>query len=111
MMGSARLGGDHNDRGPRGGNGHAPSTTKNAAFGLVPARSHVERNPPSTETCGAILRAAASLATVDGLEGLSIGNLAAAIGMSKSGGLYAHFGSKQELQLATVEAADQIFQK
>jgi Bacterial regulatory proteins, tetR family len=41
-------------------------------------------------TRGAILRAAASLATVDGLEGLSIGNLAAAIGMSKSG-LYAHF--------------------
>ena len=59
-------------------------------------------------TRGAILRTAASLATVDGLEGLSIGNLAAAIGMSKSG-LYAHFGSKQELQLATVEEAGQIF--
>jgi AcrR family transcriptional regulator len=57
----------------------------------------------------AILREAASLATVDGLEGLSIGNLAAAIGMSKSG-LYAHFGSKQELQLATVEEAGRIFQ-
>ena len=55
-----------------------------------------------------ILRAAASMATVDGLEGLSIGNLAAAIGMSKSG-LYAHFGSKQELQLATVEEAGRIF--
>src|ERR1700734_2832301 len=59
-------------------------------------------------TRGAILRAAASLATVDGLEGLSIGNLAASIGMSKSG-LYAHFGSKQELQLATVEEAGRIF--
>ncbi len=59
-------------------------------------------------TRSAILRAAASLATVDGLEGLSIGNLAAAIGMSKSG-LYAHFGSKQELQLATVEEAGRIF--
>ncbi|MFY9926903.1 MAG: TetR/AcrR family transcriptional regulator [Streptosporangiaceae bacterium] len=56
----------------------------------------------------AILREAASLATVDGLEGLSIGNLAAALGMSKSG-LYAHFGSKQELQLATVEEAGRIF--
>ena len=54
------------------------------------------------------MRAAASLATVDGLEGLSIGNLAAAIGMSKSG-LYAHFGSKQELQLATVQEAGRIF--
>jgi AcrR family transcriptional regulator len=55
-----------------------------------------------------ILRAAASLATVDGLEGISIGNLAAHIGMSKSG-LYAHFGSKEELQLATVKTAEEIF--
>src|SRR3954470_6841179 len=55
-----------------------------------------------------ILRAAANLATVDGLEGISIGNLAAHIGMSKSG-LYAHFGSKEELQLATVETAREIF--
>ena len=60
-------------------------------------------------TRSAILRAAASLATVDGLEGLSIGHLAASIGMSKSG-LYAHFGSKQELQLATVEEAGRIFE-
>jgi AcrR family transcriptional regulator len=55
-----------------------------------------------------ILRAAANLATVDGLEGISIGNLAAHIGMSKSG-LYAHFGSKEELQLATVGTAAEIF--
>src|ERR671939_1696525 len=54
-----------------------------------------------------ILRAAANLATVDGLEGITIGNLAAHIGMSKSG-LYAHFGSKEELQLATVETAREI---
>jgi AcrR family transcriptional regulator len=57
-----------------------------------------------------ILRAAANLATTDGLEGISIGNLAAHIGMSKSG-LYAHFGSKQELQLATVETAREIFEE
>ncbi len=56
----------------------------------------------------AILREAASLATMDGLEGLSIGNLAAALGMSKSG-LYSHFQSKQELQLATIDAAGDIF--
>jgi AcrR family transcriptional regulator len=55
-----------------------------------------------------ILRAAANLATVDGLEGISIGNLAAHIGMSKSG-LYAHFRSKEQLQLATVETALEIF--
>jgi len=56
-----------------------------------------------------ILRAAADLATIDGLEGLSIGNLAAHSGMSKSG-LYAHFGSKEELQLATIETAWEIFE-
>jgi len=38
---------------------------------------------------------------------MSIGNLAAAIGISKSG-LYAHFGSKEELQLAIVAEAEQI---
>ncbi len=55
-----------------------------------------------------ILRAAASLATVDGLDRLSIGNLAAALGMSKSR-LHAHFGSKTELQLATVAEAARVF--
>jgi AcrR family transcriptional regulator len=56
-----------------------------------------------------ILQAAARLATVDGLDGLSIGHLADYIGMSKSG-LYAHFGSKEELQLATIETALEIFE-
>jgi AcrR family transcriptional regulator len=57
----------------------------------------------------AIVREAVSLATVYGLEGLSIGNLADALDMSKSG-VYAHFGSKQDLQLATVDEAARIFQ-
>jgi AcrR family transcriptional regulator len=56
----------------------------------------------------AIVREAVSLATLDGLEGLSIGDLAGALGMSKSG-VYAHFGSKQDLQLATVDEAGRIF--
>ena len=56
----------------------------------------------------AILNAAANLATVQGLEGLSIGSLAEHIGMSKSG-LYAHFRSKEDLQLATIETALEIF--
>jgi AcrR family transcriptional regulator len=56
----------------------------------------------------AILDTAARLATVEGIDGLSIGRLAQAIGMSKSG-LYAHFGSKEELQLATVAAAEEVF--
>jgi AcrR family transcriptional regulator len=73
-------------------------------------RDRAPRRPRADgeRTREAILRAAASLATVDGLEGLSIGNLATEIGMSKSG-LYAHFGSKQELQLATADEAERIF--
>jgi AcrR family transcriptional regulator len=59
-------------------------------------------------TRAAILDEAARLATVEGLEGLSIGGLAAVTGMSKSG-LYAHFGSKRELQLATIAAARETF--
>jgi AcrR family transcriptional regulator len=55
-----------------------------------------------------ILEASAVLATTEGLRGLSIGGLAEHIGMSKSG-LYAHFGSKEQLQLATVETAAEIF--
>ncbi len=71
------------------------------------SRAPRQRRADGERTRGAILRAAASLATVDGLEGLSIGHLAAATGISKSG-LYAHFGSKQELQLATVDEAERI---
>ena len=55
-----------------------------------------------------ILHEAAQLATVEGIAGLSISRLAQAVGMSKSG-LIAHFGSKQELQLATIETASAIF--
>src|SRR4051794_36221940 len=57
----------------------------------------------------AILREAARLATVEGVDGLSLGRLADAVGMSKSG-LFAHFKSKEELQLATIETADEIFE-
>jgi AcrR family transcriptional regulator len=66
------------------------------------------RRPDGERSRRAILRAAAELATVEGLEGLSIGRLAEETGMSKSG-LYAHFASKQALQLATVETANEIF--
>lgn len=56
----------------------------------------------------AILQAAVNIASAEGLEGLTIGRLAAELSMSKSG-LFAHFGSKEELQLATVGAAREIF--
>src|SRR3954453_2752759 len=58
----------------------------------------------------AILHEAARLATVEGLDGLSLAHLADAVGMGKSG-LFAPFGSKEELQLATVEAASAIFEE
>jgi len=56
------------------------------------------------DTRATILSRALDIASVDGLEGLTIGRLAGELEMSKSG-LFAHFGSKQELQLATVGAA------
>jgi AcrR family transcriptional regulator len=57
-----------------------------------------------------ILETAARLATVEGLDGLTIGRLASETGMSKSG-LFAHFGSKEELQLATIGRAEEIFEE
>ena len=59
-------------------------------------------------TRATILARALDIASVDGLEGLTIGRLAGELGMSKSG-VFAHFGSKQELQLATVAAAAERF--
>ena len=57
----------------------------------------------------AILDKAVDIASAEGLEGLSIGRLATELGVSKSG-LFAHFGSKLELQLETVRAASEIFE-
>jgi AcrR family transcriptional regulator len=68
------------------------------------ARSDGERSR------SAIVAEAAKLATVEGIDGLSISRLATAVGMSKSG-LFAHFGSKEELQLATIDAAEEIFRR
>ena len=68
----------------------------------------VKAGTKGQRTRAAILAEAARLATVDGLEGLTIGGLAEAIGMSKSG-LYAHFGSKLDLQLATIGSARETF--
>jgi AcrR family transcriptional regulator len=72
-------------------------------------RSKPESTPRRRRSDGersrnAILREAGQLATVEGISGLSIGRLAEAVGMSKSG-LFAHFGSKEELQVATIEMA------
>lgn len=61
-------------------------------------------------TRAAILNEATSLATLYGLGGLTIGHLADLIGMSKSG-LFAHFGSKENLQLAVVATAARCAQE
>ena len=53
------------------------------------------------KTKGVIVDAALGLATQIGLEGLSIGVLAEVTGMSKSG-VFAHFGSREELQISVV---------
>jgi AcrR family transcriptional regulator len=60
------------------------------------------------QTRRAVLQKAVDIASVDGLEGLSIGRLAKELEISKSG-LFAHFGSKEELQLATIRAARRIY--
>jgi AcrR family transcriptional regulator len=56
-----------------------------------------------------ILDRAFRMASRDGLEGLSIGGLAEALGMSKSG-LFAHFGSKEDLQIEVLRSAARRFE-
>jgi AcrR family transcriptional regulator len=62
------------------------------------------------ETRSAILRRAADIASVEGLEGLTIGRLAIELHMSKSG-VVGQFGSKEELQLATMDYAAGVFRE
>ncbi len=80
----------------------------------VPTPDAVPHHPRKPRADGiasrdAILHAAAALATTKGFAGLSFGELADQLGMSKSG-LYAHFGSKEELELAIIQTAIDIFQ-
>lgn len=60
------------------------------------------------QTRETILETALSSASELGLEGISIGKLARQTGMSKSG-LFAHFGSKEELQIQVLQRAAQLF--
>ncbi|MGH9746807.1 MAG: TetR/AcrR family transcriptional regulator [Candidatus Acidiferrales bacterium] len=66
------------------------------------------RRPRGLKTRRAILRRAVNIASLEGLEGLTLGKLAGVLRISKSG-LFAHFGSKEDLQCAVVEEARQIF--
>jgi len=75
---------------------------------VKPPRAAKTLAPKGARTRESILHVAVNLASVEGLQGLTIGRLAEELKMSKSG-LFAHFGSKEELQVATVEMARQIF--
>jgi AcrR family transcriptional regulator len=66
------------------------------------------RRPRGLKTRSAILRKAVNIASLEGLEGLTIGKLAGTLRISKSG-LFAHFGSKEDLQCAVVDEARDIF--
>jgi AcrR family transcriptional regulator len=65
---------------------------------------------PGDRSRARVLEQAAALATLDGLEGISIARLANATGMAKSS-VYVLFGSKEQLQLATIDAARASFVK
>lgn len=72
---------------------------------IAPPRGRAAQGERTRAT---ILRTAVDLASIEGLEGLTIGRLSTELNMSKSG-LFAHFGSKEDLQLATIDAARGIF--
>jgi AcrR family transcriptional regulator len=69
----------------------------------VPGSGRLTR-APGDRSRARVLEHAAALATLEGLDGVSIARIAAATGMPKSS-VYVLFGSKQELQLATIDAA------
>lgn len=64
--------------------------------------------PKGAATRETILDRAYEIARFAGIEGLSLGPLAQAVGMSKSG-VFAHFGSREELQLAVLQSAAKRF--
>jgi len=72
------------------------------------AQSTDGRRIKGLRTRQAILEHAARVGSADGLDAVSLQRLADDLGISKSG-LFAHFGSKEELHLATIDAAAQIF--
>jgi AcrR family transcriptional regulator len=81
----------------------APPPSRAAATIKQPSR-----RPRGLKTRRAILRKAVNIASLEGLEGLTIGKLAGTLHISKSG-LFAHFGSKEDLQCAVVDEARDIF--
>jgi AcrR family transcriptional regulator len=84
------------------------ATVRHPQRSVAPAGNHPSRRARGLETRRAILRQAVNIASLEGLEGLTIGKLASTLRISKSG-LFAHFGSKEDLQCAVVDEARDIF--
>jgi len=76
----------------------------------APEVSERRRRADGERTHASILDVATRLASVEGVHGLTIGRLAEETGISKSG-LYAHFGSKEQLQLDVIQAAAEILER
>jgi AcrR family transcriptional regulator len=76
------------------------------SFAIMPRRSAAD----AARTREAILERSVALASVEGLEGLTIGRLATDLDMSKAGVL-GHFGTKEELQLAALSAARAVYKR
>jgi AcrR family transcriptional regulator len=75
---------------------------------MSPSVAAKQQTSKGEETRSQILAAAVQQASRSGFESLTIGTLAEKTGLSKSG-LFAHFGSKQELQLAALDEAARMF--
>ncbi|MFW6075621.1 MAG: TetR/AcrR family transcriptional regulator [Chloroflexota bacterium] len=66
------------------------------------------RRSDGEQTHATILGQAVRLASIEGVNQITIGRLAEKTGVSKSG-VYAHFGSKERLQMEVIRAADEIY--
>ncbi len=81
----------------------------NKAAGSEVLSARVSRAVKGAQTKQSIVETALRLASQSGLEGLSIGVLADAMGMSKSG-VFAHFGSREELQISVIRGYHERFE-
>lgn len=81
-----------------------------AGAGAIPPPERASRANKGQLTKAAIVDAALGLATQVGLEGLSIGAVAELMKMSKSG-VFAHFGSREELQISVVREYHERFEQ
>ncbi|MFE6776781.1 TetR/AcrR family transcriptional regulator [Streptomyces sp. NPDC057702] len=76
---------------------------------MAATATHIDgRIARGNQTRQTILKRTVEIASVEGLEGLSLGRLASELKLSKSG-VFALFGSKEDLQLATVRAAIKVY--